>query len=210
LIGLGILTLPLGNALKLIGNLGTFDSVGYGIPADTEAAIAAGPAFFFGELIGSVLPTVLFLFGVFALFAYLVGRAGRGTTLTALVCSLLGAGATVAALGVVNYAIPALAHAYQSGDTGAMVIADGFLKGPWAAMFYPAVLVPIGMLFFCVALWRNTPISRTAIAITAFSTVLIAIPVPLHSVRLAGGVLGLLAGGWLALAIRRDALGVAR
>jgi hypothetical protein len=36
---------------------------------------------------------------------------------------------------------------------------------------------------------------RIAIAGCALAGILIAIPVPLHSVRLAGGVLGLVAGG---------------
>jgi hypothetical protein len=39
----GILVLPLGAALKLIGNLGTFNSVGYGVPQLTEAAAVTSP-----------------------------------------------------------------------------------------------------------------------------------------------------------------------
>ena len=117
-------------------------------------------------LIGSVLPVILGIFGVFALFAYL-GR--RRIVVTALVCAIVGSGATLAALGVINYAIPALAHAYQAGNTGAMVIADGFFKWPWGAMIYPAALVPIGLVLFSVALWRSTTISRAAIAVSALS-----------------------------------------
>jgi hypothetical protein len=41
----GILVLPLGAALKLIGNLGTFNSVDYdyGVPQLTEAAAVTSP-----------------------------------------------------------------------------------------------------------------------------------------------------------------------
>ncbi|HWE90000.1 MAG TPA: hypothetical protein VG317_11115 [Pseudonocardiaceae bacterium] len=208
LIRLGILALPLGNALKLLGNLGTFDSIGYGIPAATEAATAAGPGFFLGELVGSIAPTLLSLFGVFALFGYLTvrltARAERRTLVTALTCSILGAGLTLAALGVINYAVPALAHAYQAGDARAMVIANSFFTWPWGAVLYPAVLFPIGIILFCITLWRSTSISHIAIVLTAVSGILIAIPAPLHSLRLAGGVIGLLATGWLTLAIRHD------
>lgn len=204
LIRIGILALPLGNALKLVGNLGTFNSVGYGVPAATEAEIAAGPGFFLGNLFGSILPVILAIFGVFALFGYLADRAKRRTLVTALVCSVLGIGITLSALGVITYAIPALAQGYQAGNTSAMAVADGFFTWPWGAILYPAVLVPIGLLLFCVALWRSTTISRSAIILSALSGVLIAIPIPIHSIRLAGGVLGLIAGAWLALAIRQD------
>ncbi|HEX9337956.1 MAG TPA: hypothetical protein VF892_18810 [Pseudonocardiaceae bacterium] len=204
MIRIGILALPLGNAFKLVGNLGTFNSVGYGIPAATEADIAAGPGYFLGNLFGSILPVLLGILGMFALFGYLAGRADRRTIVSALVCAVLGAGITLAALGVVTYAIPALAHAYQAGDTAAMTVANRFFTWPWGAIFYPAVLFPIGLILFCTALWRSTTISRTAIVLAGFSGVLIAIPVPIHSIRLAGGVLGLAAGAWLAIAIRRD------
>lgn len=204
LLRLGIVALPLGNALKLVGNLGTFDSVGYGIPPATEAAVAAGPGFFLGELVGSVLPTLLSLFGIFALFGYLAPRAGRRLVVAALVCSTFGAGITLAALGVINYAFPALAHAYQAGDPGAMVVLDGFFRWPWGAILYPAMLVPIGFVLFAVALWRSTTVSRMAVLLMAVSVVCMAVPFPIHTFRLAGGALGVVAGIWLTSAIRRD------
>lgn len=204
LIRIGVLALPVGNALKLLGNLGTFDSVGYGIPAAREAAVAAGPGYLLGQLTGTLAPTILGIFGAFALFGHLAGRTRhRRLLVSGLVCSVVGAGVSLAALGVVTYAIPALAQHYQAGDASAMAVVDGFFVWPWGAMLYPAVLFPIGLILLCVVLWRSTTISRIAIAGAALAGVLIAIPVPLHSVRLAGGVLGLLAGAWLAIAIRR-------
>jgi hypothetical protein len=65
--------------LKLLGNLGTFNSVGYGIPQPAEAATATTPAFVVGELVGSVLPVLLTPFGVLALFAYLFPTGPRRT-----------------------------------------------------------------------------------------------------------------------------------
>jgi hypothetical protein len=60
----GILVLPLGAALKLIGNLGTFNSVGYGVPQLTEAAAVTSPGFLLGELVGRILPVLLAPAGV--------------------------------------------------------------------------------------------------------------------------------------------------
>lgn len=126
LIRAGILALPLSGALKLLGNLGTFNSIGYGIPQATEAATAAGAGFFVGQLVGSVFPVLLTPFWVFALFTHLLPRAGGRTLTAGLICCLLGAGITLPALGVINYAILALAHAYQDGQPAAMAIADSF------------------------------------------------------------------------------------
>jgi hypothetical protein len=210
LIGLvraGVLALPLGAALKLVGNLGTFNSIGYGVPQATEAATVTTPGFFLGEWVGSILPVLLTPFAVFALFAYLLPFGWRRTLTAGLVCTVLGAGVTLAALGVVNYAVPALGHAYRTGDRGAMDIADSFFTWPRGAMIYPAVLVPVGAVLFAVAMWRSRAVPPWAAGLFAFSTVLVAVPVPLHAVRLAGGVLGLVAGLWIALVVRRDLRG---
>src|SRR5204863_2850339 len=134
LIRTGVLVLPLGAALKLIGNLGTFNSVGYGVPQASEAAVVTKPAFVLGELVGSTIPVLLVPFGVLALFAYLLPMGRRRTLTAALVCSLLGAGATLPALGVINFAIPTLGDAYQKGQSGAMDVADSFFVWPRGAL----------------------------------------------------------------------------
>jgi hypothetical protein len=203
LVRAGILVLPLGAALKLLGNLGTFDSIGYGVPQPAEAATVVRPAFIAGEFAGSVLPVILTPFAVFALFAFLLPFGRRRVLTAGLVCTVLGAGATLAALGVVSYAIPALGEAYRAGDARAMDIADSFFTWPRGAMIYPAVLVPVGAVLFAVAMWRCGALPRPAVGLFAFSTVLVAVPVPLHAVRLAGGGLGLVTGLWVALAVRR-------
>lgn len=209
LVRAGIVVLPLGAALKLIGNLGTFNSLGYGVPQGAEAATASTPAFFVGEWVGSVLPVLLTPFAVFALFAYLLPYGHRRLLTTGLVCTVVGAGVTLAALGVVNYAIPALAAAYNAGDSRAMDIADSFFIWPRGAMIYPAILVPLGAVLFAVAMWRSRVVPSWAAGLFAFSTLLVAIPVPLHAFRLAGGGLGLLAGWSIAVAVRRPARRVA-
>jgi hypothetical protein len=203
LVRAGILVLPLGAVLKMIGNLGTFDSVGYGVPQASEAATVTTPAFVVGELVGSVVPVLLTPFGVFALFAYLLPYGRRRLLTAGLVCTVVGAGITLAALGVVNFALPALGSAYRGGDRHAMDIADSFFTWPRGAMIYPAILVPIGAVLFAVAMWRSRAVPGWVAGLFAFSTVLVAVPVPLHAVRLAGGVIGLVAGVSVAVAVRR-------
>ena len=204
LVRVGILAAPVAGALKLVGNLGTFNSIGYGIPQTTEATIASGPGFLIGELVGSTLPTVLTPFWVIALYAYLATSGSRRILTAAMTCCLIGAGFTLAALGVINYAIPALAQAYQAGQPAAMDIADSFFTWPRGAMFYPAILVPLGSVLFAVAMWRSRAIPRTAAALFAVATVLISAPGPIHTLHLAGGVLTLATGLWIAHTIRRQ------
>lgn len=206
LIKVGILALPIGAGLKLVGNIGTFDSVGYGIPAATEAATADSPAFILGELVGSVVPVLLGLFGVLALFAYLAPRGSFRLGVVGLVCTVLGSGVTLLGLGVINFAIPALGAAYQQGYDHAMVVADSFFTWPRGAMLYPAVLYPIGIVCFAVAVWRSAALPRLAAAGLVLGSVLIAIPVPLHALRLAGGAIGLLVGIWIARHVWRNVL----
>lgn len=203
LIRLGILAAPLAGALKLVGNLGTFDSIGYGIPPATEARVASGPGFLLGELAGGTLSTALTPFWVFALFAYLAPAGSRRLLTAAMTCCLLGAGFVLASLGVVNYAIPALADSYLAGQPAAMGIADGFFAWPRSAMFYPAVLVPLGSLLFALAMWRSDALPRTAVALFTLATLLISAPGPIHTLHLAGGVLTLAAGLWISHVIRR-------
>lgn len=203
LIRTGILALPVGAVLKLLGNIGTFDSIGYGIPRAAEAATATSPEFFLGEFAGSVVPVLLGVFGVFALFAYLAPRAPARAAGAGLVCTVLGSGITVLGLGVINFAIPALGTAYEDGHRNAMVVADSFFTWPRGAMLYPAVLYPIGMICFAVAIWRSAVLPRTAGVALALASLLVAIPVPLHAVRLAGGALGLIAGVWVAHLVRQ-------
>jgi hypothetical protein len=58
-------------------------------------------------------------------------------------------------------------------------------------VIYPAALFPIGTLLFAVAIWRSRALPRAAAVGFVLANVLIAVPALLHSVRLAGGILGL-------------------
>lgn len=201
-----IWTAPLAGVLKLVGNLlGTFDSVGYGMTQAHEASVAAGSGYLVGQLVGSVLPTALTPLWVFALVVYAAPRIRLRRTLTAAVVAwTLGAGFAIAALGVVTYAIPALAHAHYAGDPGAMNLADSFFGWPRVAMFLPALLVPVGSILFAVAAWSRTAIPRTCLTGLAAGAILISAPGPFHLLHWLGGILTLVTGAWVAVILRRD------
>lgn len=206
LIRVGILFLPLGGLLKLLGDLATYNSIGPGVPQATAAERVSSPGFLIGGLVGNIGPTLLTPFWLIPMFVYLATRVatGRRMLTTGVVLILLGSGIALAALGVVNYAIPALGHAYQAGDAGAMDIADSFFKWPRGAMLYPAVLGPIGTILLAIVMWRSRTMPRVAVVLFAAGAVLISTPAALHPVHVAGGLLGLVAGLWMAFVMRTN------
>src|SRR5207245_3109806 len=114
-----------------------------------------------GQLVGSILPTAVGIFGILALYAFLARTCGGRLPVAGLACSVLGSGFVLASLGAITYVIPALAQAYLHGDGAAMTIADSFFSWPRSAMLYPGLLVPAGAVLFALAAWRTRPIPRT-------------------------------------------------
>ncbi len=203
LVRVGILTLPIAGLLKLAGQFGTFNSVGLSVPDREAAEVVSGTGFFVGEFAGSVLPVILTLFGVIALFAYLVNTpAGRWST-AALVASILGLALILPALGVLNYAFPAIGRAYLAGQGDAFGIADAFFRLPWLAIFFPAILYPVGTILFGIGIWRSGTLPRWAGVLYAVSGLFFAFPLPIHILRVVGAVVLVISGGVIAFGIHR-------
>lgn len=204
LIRLGILTLPIAGLLKLAGQFGTFNSVGYGV-ADQEAAqIVSNTNFFIGEFVGSVLPVILTIFGIIALFTYLVNTTARRWAVVGMVASILGLALILPALGVLNYAFPAIGRAYLEGQEDAFNIANAFFRLPWVAIFLPALLYPIGAILFGIGIWRSRTLPRWAGVLFAIAGLFLSFPLPIHILRVIGAVIVIVGGGWIALSIRRQ------
>ncbi|EFH88174.1 hypothetical protein [Ktedonobacter racemifer] len=204
LIRLGLLTIPLTGVLKLVGNLGTFNSVGYGIPDQQAAQTITGSGFFIGEFVGSILPTVLFIFGSFALFVYLFNTTARRWATIGMVLSVVGSALVLPPLGVVNYAFPALGHAYLAGDRGAIGLVNNFFRFPLLTVFFPVLLQPVGTILFSIGIWRSEALSRFSAVLFAVAGLLIAIPVPIHLIRWTGGVVMIIAGAWMVWSFLRQ------
>lgn len=203
LIRLGIVALPLAGLLKLAGQFGTFNSVGLGVPDREAARVVSGTGFFVGEFAGSILPVILTIFGVIALFAYLAPLpAGRWAT-AALVSSIAGLALILPALGVLNYAFPAIGRAYLAGQGDAFGIADAFFQLPWLAIFFPAFLYPGGTILFGIGIWRSGALPRWAGVLYALSGLFLAFPLPIHLLRVVGAVIVVLGGGGIAVGVRR-------
>lgn len=110
-----------------------------------------------------MLGPILAIFGVLALFAYLMHtREGRLATL-AMVLSVLGLGLILSFLGVVTYAIPDLAQEYMNGQQDALQIADAlFGARAFAIIVLSGSLQIVGVVLFSVAIWRSEALPKWA------------------------------------------------
>lgn len=72
-------------------------------------------------------------------------------------------------------------------------------------IFLCALLYPVGAIMFGVLLVRYTPVPSAPAWLFGLSSVFLAVPLPVHSARVAGAVLLLVAGTWIAFSIRRTA-----
>lgn len=204
LIRLGLWMLPINSVLKLVGNLGTFDSVGYGVSDSHAIVTVSSPSFFIGEFVGSILPVVLGIFGIFALFAYLLNTPAQRWATIGMILSIIGSALILPPLGVINYAFPAIGQAALAGDPGVFSIVNNFFRFPMILVLFPALLVPIGAILFSIGIWKSQVLSRWAGVLFVVSILGLSIPFPIHIIRLIGGVIGVIAGVWIVFSAQRQ------
>ncbi|MDQ6659958.1 MAG: hypothetical protein M3Z24_03205 [Chloroflexota bacterium] len=76
---------------------------------------------------------------LFALFAYLVNTSAHRWATAAMVLTILGLALTLPALGVANYAFPAIGRAYLAGQPDVFGIVNSFFRFPMVVVFFPAL-----------------------------------------------------------------------
>jgi hypothetical protein len=199
----GVLLWPIAAALKLAGQYGTFFSIGYGTDDRIVAGIVDQPRYLVGMIGGAILPTVLSVFGVAALFLLLLPTPGRRAATVAGVACVLGLASVLPALGVLAFALPRIGDAFLTGRIADFSLATGFFLLPWLTIFVLALLYPVGSIVFGLLLARHTAAPTAPAWLFGFSGVFLALPLPVHSARVAGAVLLLVAGLWMARSVRR-------
>lgn len=204
LIRLGVWALPLAGLIGLVSIYGVFMLGPGGIIASSDNQAVVSSGYFVSQFVGSAIALTVLIFGVMALYAYLVNTGQKALAVGALVFSIAGIALDLTEVGVYAYTVPALSRSFLDGHTQSIVIIDHIFDGPFGVIdFVDFLPYSVGLLLFGIAVWRSGVLPRWA-------GVLIAVHAPLISglfsvvLSLVGVVLGLVGGGWIALSVMRN------
>ena len=160
------------------------------------------------HLLGSILGTILAIFGLIALASYLAnGRAGR-LALLGMVLSVAGNCLILTIFGFSTLVSPVIGQLYLEGQPGAMGVNEAILTSPaFIFVVFPGLLLfLVGTILFGVAIWRSGTLPRWAGVLFAPAGLLIAAGVMVGWAQTLGSALVVAAGGWIAWsALRRPA-----
>jgi hypothetical protein len=157
------------------------------------------------HLLGSIFGTILAIFGVVALGAYLAnGRAGR-LALTAMVMSVAGNALNLTIFGFSTIISPVIGQLYLEGQQGVMEVNEAiFSSTAFLILSGPGMLLYlVGNILLGVAVWRSGMLPKWAGALYA----------PTGLVMIAGQFVGvfqtvamvmfIVASGWMAWSVLR-------
>jgi len=185
--------------VRLFGFVGNLSGLSTPDPGDDPAGAAQAASttgYFLSQVIGNVLGPTLAIFGIITLFAYLVdARVGRLASL-AMVISILWFALLLSFLGVITYAIPALAQEYLNGQQTALQMTDALFSGRlFAIVILSGLLQFVGFVLFGIAIWRSELLPKWAGVLLAVSGLLLGFPANVPFLSLLGTALAVIAGG---------------
>ncbi len=158
------------------------------------------------HLLGSIFGTILAIFGVIALAAYLAnGRTGR-LALSAMVMSVAGNCLILTIFGFSTIVSPVIGQSYLAGEQDAMEVNEAiFGSTAFAILAVPGLLLYlVGAILLGVAIWRSETLPRWAGALYAPTGFLIAAGVAIGVAQTLGSALLVVAGVWIAWSVTRS------
>jgi hypothetical protein len=199
--------LPLAGLLALVGAYGNSKLGSGGVLATGDNQAIVGSGYFLSQLLGNGLGLTLAIFGVVALNAYLANTSARALSLGAMVLSIFGIALTLTGVGVFAYAIPAVSRSFLKGQQESIRIVDHIFAGPLGTVgLLTLLLYSAGFILFGVAIWRSGVLPRWAGVLVAVHAPLLSGPFSVVGSVL-GGLLAVVAGGWIALSALRGPRG---
>lgn len=157
------------------------------------------------HILGSVFGTILAIFGVISLAAYLAnGRTGR-LALVAMVMSVAGNCLVLAIFGFSTIVSPVIVELYLAGQRVATKVNEAIF-GSTAFAFLAVsglLLYLVGAILFGVAIWRSGTLPRWGGVLYAPTGFLIAAGVEIGVAQTLGSALLAVAGTWIAWSVMR-------
>src|ERR671911_335305 len=164
------------------------------------------------HLLGSILGTILAIFGVIALAAYLASTRVGNLALLAMVLSVAGHCLILTIFGFSTIISPVIGRLYLEGQPGTMEVNDAIFTSPaFVFLVIPGLLFfLVGSILFGVAIWRSGTLPSWAGALFAPTGLLMAAGVQIGAAQTLGSALMVAAGGWIAWSALRQPAGQLR
>jgi hypothetical protein len=158
------------------------------------------------HLLGSILGTILAIFGVIALAAYLASTRVGHLALLAMVISVAGHCLILTIFGFSTIISPVIGRLYMEGQPGAMEVNEAIFSSPaFGFLVVPGLLFyVVGAILFGVAIWRSGTLPKGAGVLYAPTGLLIAAGVQIGAAQTLGSALLMVAGGWIAWSLMRQ------
>jgi hypothetical protein len=158
------------------------------------------------HLLGSILGTILAIFGVMALAAYLANRRVGRLALLAMVVSVAGNCLILTIFGFSTHVSPVIGRLYLEGQPGAIAVNEAIFGTSSFAIVagLGLLLYLVGAILLGVAIWRSGVLPKWAGALYAPTGLLIASGVAIGWAQTVGSALLIVAGGWIAWSLMRQ------
>jgi hypothetical protein len=158
------------------------------------------------HLLGSILGTILAIFGVMALAAYLANRRVGHLALLAMVVSVAGNCLVLTIFGFSTHVSPVIGRLYLEGQPGAMAVNEAIFGTSSFAIVAALglLLYLLGAILLGIAIWRSGVLPKWAGALYAPTGLLIASGVAIGWAQTVGSALLIVAGGWMAWSLMRQ------
>ncbi len=153
-----------------------------------------------------LLGSILAIFGIIALAAYLANGRARRLALLGMVLSVAGNCLILTIFGFSTIVSPVIGQLYLEGQPGAMEVNEAILTSPaFIFVVFPGLLLYlVGTILFGVAIWRSGTLPRLAGVLFAPTGLLIAAGVQIGWAQTLGSALMVAAGGWIAWTAMRE------
>lgn len=161
------------------------------------------------HLLGSIFGTILAIFGVIALAAYLANSRSGALALVAMVLSVAGNCLILTIFGFSTIVSPVIGQVYLAGRPGVMEVNEAiFGSAAFSLLAVSGLLLYLsGAILLGVAVWFSGTLPKWAGALYAPTGFLIAAGVAIGAAQTLGSALLVVAGGWIAWSVMRGPSG---
>jgi hypothetical protein len=173
---------------------------------EAYARYISTPTYLAQHLLGSILGSILAIFGVIALAAYLANGRSRRLALLGMVLSVAGNCLILTTFGFSTLVSPVIGRLYLEGQPGAMEVNEAILTSPaFIFVVLPGLLLfLVGTILFGVAIWRSGTLPRWAGLLFAPTGLLLAAGLQIGWAQTIGSALVVAAGVWIAWTALRE------